>query len=117
MVIYFSTLERVLRGAFNGIRVRSRTTRDEISNAAVLMALVVVHVSGENDNARAEVLLPGFQRFGQFLLWGARGVSSPEHFGIRRARVGRMVKNNENEVHIARNMRELLGEPLPLRAG
>src|ERR1039458_4661722 len=104
MVVHFLTLDRIVRVAFNRISVRSRTAGHEIGDAAVLMTFVVVYVSGENDNPGAEVLLPRFQRPGQFFLLGAGGVSSAEHLHIRRTGVGRMVKNNEHEVHIARKM-------------
>ena len=70
MVIHFLALERIVRGSFNRISVRSRTARDEISDAAVLMAFVVVHMSGENDNPGTEALLPRFQSFGEFVLRG-----------------------------------------------
>jgi len=50
--------------------MRSGAARHEIGNAAVLMAFVVVHVSGENDNPGTEVLLPRFQCFGEFVLRG-----------------------------------------------
>ena len=70
MVVYFFTLERIVRGAFNRISMRSGAARHEIANAAVLMAFVVVHVSGENDNPGTEGLLPRFQCFGEFVLRG-----------------------------------------------
>ena len=45
MVVHSLTLERIARGAFDGIGMCSTTTGNEVSNAAVLMPLIVVNVS------------------------------------------------------------------------
>ena len=68
VVVHFLTLKRIILGAFNGIRVRSRAASHEVGDAAMLVAFVVVDVSGKNDEPRALVLLPGFQHFRQLLL-------------------------------------------------
>ena len=53
VVIHVLALERIVLSAFNRISVCSSTPGHEIGDAAVLMAFVVVHMSGENDDPRA----------------------------------------------------------------
>ena len=43
------------RGTLNGIGVSRASTRDEVSDAAVLVALVVVHMPGEHHETGASV--------------------------------------------------------------
>jgi len=78
VVVNFLTLKRIVSRAFDWIRVGSRASRYEICDAAVFVALIVVHVSRENDDPRAQVLLARFQHLGQFVLRRPGRVSSTE---------------------------------------
>jgi hypothetical protein len=49
VIVDLFALERVAGSAFNGIGMSPRPTRHEIGNATVLMALVIVYVSGKDD--------------------------------------------------------------------
>ena len=116
VVVHILTLEGISGRAFNRISVRSRTARHKISDASVLVTFVVMHVSGEDDDPGAEVLLPRFQKSRQFLLLEAGQMSSTRVLGVGRTGVGRMVQNDEHEIDITRKMVKLPGEPLPLWA-
>jgi hypothetical protein len=94
MVVDFFTLERIILGAFNRISVCSGAAGHKISDATVLMAFVIMHVSRENDYPNAQALLPRFQHLGKLLLLRSGGVASPKHFGVGRTSVGRMMKND-----------------------
>ena len=61
VVVYLFALKRIVRGTLDGISVGSSSARNEIGNATVLMTFVVMHVSGEDDEAGANVGLAIFE--------------------------------------------------------
>jgi hypothetical protein len=72
MVIYLLTLKRIVGRTLNWIRVSSASPRDKINDAAVFMALVVMHVPGKDDDAEASVRLALFEQLCQCLFGHAR---------------------------------------------
>src|ERR1700722_1632589 len=72
VVVYLLTLERIVRGTFDGIRMSSASSGNEVNYAAMFVPLVIVHMTGKNYKAGARVGLPLFEQLGQFLLAGSR---------------------------------------------
>src|SRR5437879_537277 len=103
MVVNVFVREGLARRAFDRIRVCSSAPGDEVSDTAVLVPLVIVHMTGENHKASTHCLLPLLQHIGQHLLGRTRRVPSTVLLGIRRTCVGRMVEKNKNEIYIGGN--------------
>src|ERR1700733_6641324 len=61
VMVDFFVLERVAGSAFNRIGVSSRATRYKIGDTAVLMAFVIVYVSGKDDEPSVRAWLGDFQ--------------------------------------------------------
>ena len=116
MIVDFLALIGIARSAGNGIGVGTGSAGDEVSDAAVLVALVVVDVSGEDDEAGGGVGLAGFEHFCEIHFLHAGFVAFAEHAGIGTG-VGRMVEHEEDEIDAGGKVVELVGEPLALRAG
>src|ERR1700722_13180798 len=108
VVVYLLTLERIVRGAFDRIRMSSASSRNEVNYAAMLVTLVVMYVTGKDNEAGECVGLPLFEQLGQFLLAGSGRVPASVFFFVRGTRIGRMVKHDEDEVDIRRNLIDLL---------
>lgn len=79
------------------------------------MTLVVVDVSGEHNDAKAGLSLPGFEKFGQFSFRGPRRMAAAKQLRVRETRVGRMMVHHENEIYIRENAIEFRGQPRSLR--
>ena len=54
VIVYFLALKRIVRRALNRICVSCASARNKISHAAMLVALIVVHVSGKHHDAVTE---------------------------------------------------------------
>ena len=63
VIVDLFALERVAGSAFNRIGVSSRATRYKIGDTAVLMAFVIVYVSGKDDEPSVRAWLADFQHF------------------------------------------------------
>src|SRR5205807_1582805 len=67
VIVDFFTLEQIARGPRDRIGVSAAAARDEVGDAAVLVTFIVVHMSGEDHDARAQLLLLFFEISGEFL--------------------------------------------------
>ena len=70
VVVHLLALERIVRGAIDGIRVGSSSACHKVGNAAMLVAFVVVHVPGEHNGAKTSMGLAFFQHLRECLLLG-----------------------------------------------
>ena len=116
VVVDVFALVGIIGGALDRVGVGAGSAGDEVSYAAVLVALVVVDVSGENDEAGVGGGLAVFQQFREILFLTAGFVAFADHVG-RGTGVGRMMQHQENEIDAGGKVVELALEPLALRAG
>src|SRR5208337_1903509 len=117
VVVNAHVFVEVIVRAGDEIGMRAATARDEISDATVLVALVVVNMAVEDDEARACALLVVFQHFSECLLGWPRGMATAKDFQVGGTGVRRMVENEEHKIHVGGKMIELGREPRTLRAG
>src|ERR1700736_5919928 len=115
VVVYFLTLEGIARTAFDGICVGGSSSGHEVSDASVLVTLVVMNVPGENDETGPGVGRTFLKYLRQALFGGARGVSAAKFLLVRGTRIRRMVEHKKHKVHFSRDVVELAGKPLALR--
>jgi len=80
MIVDAHVFVEVVGRARDEIGTRAATARDEISDATVFVALVVVNVAAEDDEAGAYALLAVFQHFGEGLLGWPRGMATAVNF-------------------------------------
>ena len=108
MIVDFFTLEQIARGPRDRIGVSAAAARDEVGDAAVLVTFIVVHMSGEDHDARAQLLLLFFEISGEFLFRRACAVSATIGLVIGGTGVGRMMQHDEDEIYVGGNVFNLV---------
>ena len=101
--------------AIDGVSVRAASAGHEIGDAAVFVALVVMHVAGDDDESGSRTRLSCFEKCAERLLGWPGVVAAAQGTMIVRTRDWRMVENEEHEINAGGNLVELLAEPIMLR--
>src|SRR5262249_4589925 len=104
VIIDFLALVRIITCPRDRIGVGASSAAHKISDAPVLVAFIVVDVTGKDHEARPQFLLLLFEISGQLLLARTGTVSASKGLFIARARIGRMMKHNEDECRAGREM-------------
>jgi hypothetical protein len=65
VIIHFLALKGIVRGTLDWIGMSCSSAGNEVSHAAVLVPLVIMHMSGENHEANASVRLAALKHLGQ----------------------------------------------------
>src|ERR1700730_12700091 len=89
VVIDAVVLIEVRRSAGDGIGVGTATAGNEIGDPTVFVALVIMDMAVEHNNARSDVLLQFLQLLPQGLFGAARGVATAKSLFVGRTGVAR----------------------------
>src|SRR6185312_11699572 len=114
MVVHLFTLEGIVGGTLDGICMSCASPRNEIRNAAMFVALVIMHVSGEYKKTSTSLTLPFFKHLRQLLLGQSSGMSPTKFFCVRGTGVGRMVNDHKQEIDVRGNIVQFANQPLAL---
>ena len=76
VVVDLLALEGIVACTLDGIGVGASSTRNEVSDASVPEALVVMNVAGEDHELGADASLPLLKKFRHMLFGGSSGVSA-----------------------------------------
>jgi len=107
VVVNALALEGITGLPLDGICVSAASSGHEVEHTAVLMAFIVVNMPGEYDEACTRRGLTPLEHLRKVLLWCTRRMSATEKFYTRRTGVRRMMKDNKNEIDVARKRVEL----------
>lgn len=91
MVVSFCALERILRRTGDWIGVSATPAAYEVGDAPVFVALIVVYVSGKDDDARAQLFLLFLKVESELLFRRASAVTATVRFLVTGTGVRRVV--------------------------
>ena len=117
VVVQIIALKFIIGRALDWVGVGAAASGDEVRYSAMLMALVIVDMPGEHDEAGVGLLLAGLEHMRERLFAGAGRVTAAVLLRVRRAGVRRMMHHDDDEGHVSRNRIELASYPLALRPG